>query len=108
MQQRRAHQAMMAALTEQVLTRYATQVCTACPEQLAHLAKRAESLPDSPVCAEMRALVDMELKARAADTAMHLGWDEVAYRMDRWAAADYQGDWRDAQYDQPGPDGGAR
>lgn len=108
LQQRRAHQAMMAALTEKVLERYAAEVRTACPEQLAHLAERAESLPDSTVCAEMRALVQAELITRNTDEATRLGWNANAHRIQRWEAANRDGDWRDPQYDEPGPDGGAR
>lgn len=34
------------------------------------------------------------------------GYPDVADRMDRWAAAGYQGSWTDTAYDPPGPDGG--
>lgn len=35
------------------------------------------------------------------EVAARLGWNEAAARVNRWAAAGYDGDWRDAEFDDP-------
>jgi hypothetical protein len=120
--------AHMAELTAQVLNHFADELAAATPQQLDHLAERAETLPASVVGDTMRHLVDDEYQRRRRDLiALHmhiagcahhrgctgvtstdllradevirlLGRDLAVACMTAWERAGYAGDWRDVQY----------
>lgn len=59
---------------------------------------RPRPLPEPPIAAQDRSDPPTFL-----EVAAELGWCEAASRVNRWAAAGYEGDWRDAEYDNPSP-----
>lgn len=70
---------------------------------------RQDTTATVPVPARTTATVAQELRNPAGDpptyreVAARLGWDEAAARVNRWAAGGYEGDWHDAEYDDPSP-----
>jgi predicted ArsR family transcriptional regulator len=70
----------MAALTEQVVARFAAELAEAGPAQLEHLAQRAEARYASDLGRRMRAMVDTERALRLLRALGDTG-DQVADRL---------------------------
>lgn len=103
-------------LNNRVLARFAAELAAAGPEQLEHLARRAECRCCTDLGERMRALVDDERARRVFTAALTatsaLGADFWAVRVERWEAAGRVGAPDDAEYDdffyqgRPGGEGG--
>lgn len=90
----------LADLNARVLARFADDLHAAGPEQLEHLARRAEMPGD--LAHRMQALVDDERTRRVITAALTatsaLGADFWAVREERWEAAGRVGDPSDPEY----------